>query len=463
MPEADLRPLFDPARVIFVGASETNLFSAGIARYLIDHGYADRLAMVRPGAGTVFGRPAFPTVAAAAAAGPFDLAIVAIPAPAVGEAVSELGRIGCRLAIVESAGFAESGPEGAARQAALKELVRSAGIRVLGPNCVGVVNTANGFASTEVQPESLAPGGVALIAQSGIFGSILLDAAPARGLRLSKAITMGNRLDLDEADFLQFLADDPETSVVAMYLEGVADGPRFLRAVGRCAARKPVLVLKGGRTEAGARAIGSHTASLAGRDAVFSGALRQAGGRRVESLEELLDAALACSLCPAPAGPRVGLVTTSGSQGILAADVLTSRGLQLAELDPGTLAALRAKVPPWVPLGNPLDFGPSGLFAEGVEALLADPNVDALLLLVTIPWGSIGPAVEAGMPMSALLGEPKMLRAAARRKPILVSHLGFPPFLSRMFAAFGDFLPIYPDSERAARALSYLAGFRKSS
>lgn len=462
MPEVDLRPLFDPRRVIFIGASENNLFSAGIARYLLAHGYAERLAMVKPSAGPIFGRPTFATVAAAASAGPFDLAIIAIPAPAVGEALIELGRIGCPLAIVESAGFAETGPAGAALQARLKEAARAGGVRVVGPNCVGVVNTANGFATTEVQEESLPPGGVALIAQSGVFGSILLDAAPARGLRLSKAVTMGNRLDLDEADFLEFFADDPETRVVAMYLEGVADGPRFLDAMERCAARKPVLVLKGGRTDAGARAIGSHTASLAGSDAVFAGALRQAGGLRVESLEELVDAALAFSLCPLPAGSRVGLVTTSGSQGILATDVLVKNGLRLAELDPAMLASLKAKAPPWMPLGNPLDVGPSGLFVEGVEALLADPNVDALLLHVAIPWGAIRPAVEAGMPMAALLGDLDRLRLAAKRKPILLSHLGYPPFVARLFAAVGDFLPFYPDSERAARALAQLGRVRKS-
>ncbi len=453
---ADLGPLFDPRRVLLVGASDTTLFSTGIGRYLLAHGYGDRLTMVNPKNKTVYGRPAHPSITAAAGEGPFDLAIVVIPAPAVPGAIEELAAIDCRLAIVESAGFAEIGQAGAALQERLKETAARCGVRVLGPNCVGVVNTGNGFSSTEVQAESLAPGGVALVAQSGVFGSILLDTAPLIGLRFSKAITLGNRVDLDEADFLNYLAADPATRVVAMYLEGVADGPRFLDAVKKCAARKPVLVLKSGRTAAGAKAVGSHTASLAGRDEVFAGALRQAGGVRVATLEQLTDAARACDLCPVPRGDRVAMVTTSGSQGILAADILHDAGLPLAKLSRETLDYLRSLTPAWVSIGNPLDLGPSGVYAQGVAALLEDPNVDALIVIVAIPWGAIKPAFAQGAPISFLLGDLDELRRASRHKPVLVAHLGHPDFTDAVAKEIRDFLPLYPNSERAARALADL-------
>jgi len=457
---APLSQLFNPRRLLLIGATETTLFSAGIARYLLNHGFADRLTMVNPKGREVFGRPTFPTIRDAAGAGPFDLAIIAIPAPAVPETIAELGAIGCRLLILESAGFAETGPEGVALQEELVRTARRHGIRVLGPNCLGVMDTATGFASTEVQPESLAPGGVALVAQSGVFGSILLDCAPAMGIRYSKLITMGNRVDLNEADFLEYLADDPATRVVAMYLEGVADGRRFLEAVRRCAARKPVLVLKSGRSEAGAAAMRSHTASLAGHDEVFTGALRQAGGLRMPDLDTLIEAARAFDLCPLPRGDRVAMVTTSGSQSILAIDVISQRGLRLAELSAETVRDIREVAPPWVTVTNPLDLGPSGIYATAIPRLLADPHIDSLLILIAIPWGAIKPAVESGTSMSFLFGDLDAFRREAREKPVLLSHIGHPEFTALMKKEMGGIVSIYPNSERAALALSALHRYR---
>lgn len=461
MSEPFLQALFDPRRIILIGASDRALFSAGIARYLLTHGFADKLTMVNAKGKRVFDRPTFATVAEASAEGPFDLAIIAIPAAEVPAAVDSLADIGCRLAIVESAGFAEAGPEGAALQHRLLETARKHGVRLLGPNCIGVIDTHTGFAATEVQDECMKPGAVALVAQSGVFGSILLDWAPSDNLRLSKAITMGNRVDLNEADFLRYLADDEHTRAVAMYLEGVADGRAFFDAVASCSRRKPVIVLKGGRTAAGARAIRSHTASLAGADLVFDGALRQAGGIRADSLEHLIDLARAFAACPTPPGDRVAMITTSGSQGILATDAITEAGLPLAELSPWTIERIKKIAPDWMTIGNPLDVGPSGLFAEGIQALLADDNVDALLIHIAIPWGAMSQMLQAGMPMESLVGDLDTLREAAARKPVLVSHVGFSEFRRLVQEAFGDFLTIYPTAERAAAVLAALINFRK--
>lgn len=458
--DTPLSRLFNPRRLLLVGATETTLFSAGIARYLLNHGFAERLTMVNPKGRTVFGRPTFPTIRDAVVAGPFDLAIVAIPAPVVVPAIEELGAIGCRLVILESAGFAEIGPEGAALQQLVAAAARRFGVRVLGFNCLGVMDTSTGFASTEVQPESLAPGGVALIAQSGVFGSILLDCAAAMGIRYSKLITMGNRVDLNEADFLEYLADDPATRVVALYLEGVAEGRRFLEAVRRCAGKKPVLVLKSGRSEAGAQAIRSHTASLAGRDEVFAGALRQAGGLRMPDLDTLIETARAFDLCPLPRGDAVAMVTTSGSQAILATDAIFLRGLRLAELSEATVRRVREVAPPWVTVNNPLDLGPSGIYATAIPLLLADPRIDSLLILIAIPWGAIKPAVESGSSMSFLFGDLDGFRRAVQDKPVLISHIGHPDFTALMKKEMGDIVPVYPNSERAAIALSALHRYR---
>jgi len=463
MKHIDLSRLFDPRKLILVGASEQKLFSAGIARYLFEHGFAERVTLVNAKGNTVFGRATHTTIASAASEGPFDVAIVVVPAPHVERSVEQLAAIGVKLAIVESAGFAETGAQGAARQASLKARADALGIRLLGPNCVGVVDTRSRFSSTEVQEESLGRGGVALIAQSGVFGSILLDWAPYNGLRLSKAITLGNRIDLDEADFLYFLADDPDTRVVALYLEGVGDGPKFMDAVRHCAARKPVVVLKGGVTDAGARAVGSHTASLAGSDAVFAGALAQAGGIRAKSLEHLTDLAAAFDRCPLPKGPNVAMVTTSGSQGILATDTIVAGGLRLATLAPETVAKVKAVAPAWMTVGNPLDVGPSGVYNVALDALLDDPRVDALLVLIAIPWGAVAPFVESGAGMEEMIfNDLAKVRAKAKEMPILVAHIGHPRFVKMTEEAVGDFLPVYPNAERAAAALAAMTTFRKA-
>lgn len=462
MKQSSLTKLFDPEKVILVGASERKLFSAGIARYLLAHGFGERLTMVNRRGGQVFGHAAYADITTAATDGPFDLAILAIPAPAVPATIDELGKIGCRLAVVEAAGFAETGEQGAALQRELLQKARQHGVRVLGPNCIGVIDTRTRFATTEVVEETLQPGGVGLIAQSGVFGAILLDWAPSHGLRLSKAITLGNRVDLDEADFLRLLADDDSTRVAALYMEGVADGRKFLSAVEFCSKKKPVVVLKGGRTESGAKAVGSHTASLAGSDAVFAGALKQAGGIRAHSLQHLIDVVRAFDACPLPSGPRVAMITTSGSQGILATDTIVEAGLELAELSAQTIAALKKLAPPWMTLGNPLDLGPSGIYHEGIKALLADPGVDALLLHIAIPWGAMNQMIQAGTTAELLLGDLAELRQAARRMPILVSHVGYPRFMELVKDAVGDFLPIYPTAERAAAALATITQFKKA-
>lgn len=462
MKHIDLTRLFDPQKLILVGASDQKLFSAGIARYLFAHGFAERTTLVNAKGNTVFGRAAHAAIAGAASEGPFDLAIVVVPAQHVERAVEELAAIGVKLAIVESAGFAETGPEGVVRQTSLKTKAASLGVRLLGPNCVGVVDTRSRFSSTEVQQESLKQGGVALIAQSGVFGSILLDWAPFNGLHLSKSITLGNRIDLDEADFLNWLADDPDTRVVALYLEGVCDGPKFMDAVRRCAAKKPVVVLKGGVTGAGAKAVGSHTASLAGSDAVFAGALAQAGGIRAQSLEHLTDIAAAFDRCPVPRGPNVAMVTTSGSQGILATDTIVAGGLRLAELASETIAKVKTLAPPWMTVGNPLDVGPSGLYNVALDALLDDPHVDALLLLIAIPWGAFAPILADGHTLEILFNDLDKLRAKAKQMPILVAHFGHPQFVKLTKETVGDFLPVYPNAERAAAALTAMATFRKA-
>ncbi|HEY5471768.1 MAG TPA: CoA-binding protein, partial [Candidatus Limnocylindrales bacterium] len=251
---------FEPRGVVLVGARSSPGFGYGIPLVLKSHGWEGRTFLVNPRGGELHGMRLYQSLADVP--GPVDLAVIIVPAPSVPAVLDEAGAKGIRHAVIESAGFAEIGGDGRVLQEAALEAARRNGIRVVGPNCVGVVNTANKFSTIEVIEEAMVPGRTAVIAQSGVFGTVLLDMLHEHDLTISKAVTLGNRMDLDECDFLDYFRDDPGTSVVMMYLEGAADGRRLRESLQALAPSKPVLVLKSGRTASGKAATASHTANL---------------------------------------------------------------------------------------------------------------------------------------------------------------------------------------------------------
>jgi acyl-CoA synthetase (NDP forming) len=314
-----------------------------------------------------------------------DLAIVIVPAAAVPQVLEECAQKRVKVVNLQSAGFAEVGAAGAKAQEEIGRLARESGLRILGPNCVGVVNVPGRFATCEVDLDAIRPGGISVVAQSGVFGNVLMDWAPSQDIALGKLATIGNRADLDESDMLEYLRVDPDTKVIVMYLEGVKDGRRFAEAARRASLEKPVLVYKSGETEAGKRATLSHTGSLSGADAIFDGVCRQSGIIRGRDLVELFDMARAFEACPLPKGRRVLVVTGSGSQGAMAADRLVQSGMELAEMTAESVAELRERAPGWMNVGNPLDIGPSGLFALGMKLAMTDSNVDAVIAVPIAP------------------------------------------------------------------------------
>ena len=241
-------------------------------------------------------------------------------------------------------------------------------MRLLGPNCVGIVNTENQLATIEVLDASLDPGPVAIIAQSGVFGNILLDYLPEVGLKISKVATMGNKIDLDEVDFLEYFADDPQTRVILIYQEGTRDGRRLLQALRQACRKKPVVILKSGRTPLGKMATLSHTASLSGEDGLYDAAFSQAGAIRAASLADMIEITKVLTTQPPMPGKRVGVLTTSGSLGAMTADALFEEGLQLASWSRSTFEKVRQAAPDWVNVKNPMDIGPSGIFPTALEA-----------------------------------------------------------------------------------------------
>jgi acyl-CoA synthetase (NDP forming) len=335
-------------------------------------------------------------------------------------------------------------------------------MRVIGPNCVGVVNTANKFASVELIDESLPPGPVAVIAQSGVFGNILLDHIHQYGLYVSKAVTLGNRIDVDESDMLDYFDRDPMTRLIMLYLEGTADGPRFKETLSRVARNKPVLILKSGRTGEGKQATASHTGSMSGQDNIYNAVFAQTGAIRAESLSHLMDLARVFATQPLPKGNRLGIITTSGSLGALATDIAVSSGLAMPPLSSITAGRAREIAPDWMNVKNPLDLGPSGYFSQLLPLILADPLIDMVLAIMVIPYAVIRNFKSMGLQVKDWFGDVRSIRGQFPEKPMLIVVVGHPEFIEEMADASGPSIPVFDSPERAAQALAALWHYSKA-
>lgn len=448
----DLEPFFAPRGVVIVGARRSPGFGFILPMALRRQGWGDRLYLVNPAGGELHGMPLYERVADVP--GDPDLAVVIVPAPAVPRALEEIGERGIRHVIVESAGFAETGGEGAELQQQALEAASRWGIRVIGPNCVGVINTANRLSTVEVVEEAFTPGPVAMIAQSGVFGNILLDSLHRKGLFISKAVTLGNRMDVNECEVLDYLHRDPETALIMMYLEGAADGRLLRETLDRVTRDKPVLVLKSGRTGAGRLATASHTGSLSGEDELYGALFRQTGAVRASTLDELVDMARVFSTQPLPEGNRLGIVTSSGSLGALATDAAVESGLLLPEPSSATVERVRAVAPRWMNVRNPLDVGPSGAFIPAITALLEEPRVDMVLSIAVMPFAVFREFKERGVSVRDFLGIAEGLRERASAKPLVLCSIGDEGFVRELDEAVGPDIPVLGSPESAARALA---------
>jgi acetyltransferase len=343
---------------------------------------------VNPGASEICGLRAFKSVDDLPEN--VDLAVIFIPATAVPEAMEACGKKGISRIMIQSAGFAETGPQGLALQEACLRVAEKHGMRIWGPNCMGVVNGSTGLVASFMRPDiwrgHLKPGNVSLIVQSGMLSAGFLVQVLKQGFfGLSKACSIGNRCDVNESDLLEYFAEDPQTEVIAMYLESIIDVSRFRNAVS--CLRKPVVLLKGGVSEEGAQAARSHTGSLAGDGRLTEGFLRQVRIHRATDFFEMVDMARGLSLWQGrERGTRIGIVTFSGASGIVAADHFAALGMSLALLSPDTLRALQTVFPNWMSPQNPVDVWPAieqvgqKAFEVSIKAILADPQVDALYL-----------------------------------------------------------------------------------
>jgi acyl-CoA synthetase (NDP forming) len=346
-----LTPLFRPGRIAVIGASANpEKMGFQIFRNILDAGFPGEVVPVNPKGEVILGLPSVRSASEIPEG--TDLAVVIIPAKLVPATMLQLGERKVRSAIVITGGFAESGEEGAALQQELVQNASRCGIRVIGPNCQGVNYPYHGVCAS--WPLITRRGEIAIVSQSGTVGAALIDWASEDRIGFSAFVSMGNRSDVDEADLIDYFADDPNVKVVALYIEGVKDAGKFLSAVGKC--RKPIVIFKAGRTEQGRKAAESHTRSLAGKDEIYDAVFRQFGVHRASTLEELYDFSKALAYLPPPAGPNMLIVTSSGGSAIIATDVAEEEGFRVSSLPPELAARLREILPAHCIVGNPLDL-----------------------------------------------------------------------------------------------------------
>jgi len=437
---ASLQSLFHPRRIAVIGASANpEKLSFQIFRNIREGGFPGEVIPVNPKGETILGTSSVKS--ANDLPDGVDLAVVIIPAKLVPDTILQLGERKVRTAIVISGGFAESGEEGAALQAELARNAARCGIRVVGPNCQGVNYPYHNLCAS--WPLITRRGEIAIASQSGTVGAALIDWASEDRVGFSAFVSMGNRADVDEADLIEFFADDANTKVIALYIEGVKDPAKFLSAVRKC--RKPIVILKPGRTERGRKAAESHTRSLAGNDAIYDAVFRQFGIHRASTLEELYDFAKALAYLPAPAGPRMLIVTSSGGSAVIATDVADEEGFSVTPLPHDLADQLRQFLPSHFIVGNPLD-------------LTGDANAEWYRRVMTAAEGHYDVVM-------AIFGDP-IPGASTIIRPDrceLVAYLGGADVERAERVLLGEKkIAVFPTPERAVRALACHARFDRS-
>jgi acetyl coenzyme A synthetase (ADP forming)-like protein len=451
-----LHAILRPQSIAVIGASRhPNTIGYQVLDNLIRYGFTGPIYPVNPNAAVIHSMRAYPSVTAIPDA--VELAILVVPKERVLDAAEECGRKGVKGLVVITAGFAEVGGEGEVREKALVEVVRRHGMRMVGPNCMGVLNGHPDFSMNATFAPTMPPyGPVGFISQSGAMGLSILDYAEELGIGIHQFVSVGNKADVSGNDLLEDWADDPEIRVILMYLESFGDARRFFRLARRVTRRKPIFVVKAGRTAAGARAASSHTAALAGADLAADALMEQCGVIRAQTVEELFDYAMAFPRLPLPRGDRVAIVSNAGGPGIVLADACESLGLRVCELAPATQAAIRALLPEEAAVRNPVDLIASATaetFRGVLGLVLQDPNVDAVIVSVAPPplKGREGDVAEG------------IVAAAASRReiPVLAVLLGRQGVAAGMRNLLRAGTPGYIFPESAARALAAMNRYRK--
>jgi acetate---CoA ligase (ADP-forming) len=433
-----LKTFFAPQSVVVIGASRNpQKLGYGVSRNLIGSGYRGDIFLVNPGGGELFGYPLISSVAELPEG--IDLGLVVVPPEAVAETLSACSHKKINSFIILTGGFSEAGAEGEALEAEIKSLIKDLGLRVIGPNCIGILDTHLPMDTTFIQPPMPEPGGIAFITHSGALGAAMIDWSRGEGFGFSRVISLGNQIDLTESDVLLPTAAMPETSVVTMYIEGIGDGEAFLRSAAEAGKLKPLIAMKVGRSEAGKRAAASHTGALAGSDSAYEAAFRRAGVLRAETTEQMFSWARLLSAAKLPAGNRVAILTNAGGPGVAAADAAVGNSLVVAELSPETRNQLAERLPPAASVANPVDMLASAspqVYAECLRILVDAPEVDLVMVICPPPpmfdaaevVRQMVPVIQsAGKPVAvSLMGSRLVADASKILRENLIAEFRFP-------------------------------------
>jgi acetyltransferase len=444
-----LEALLTPGSVAVIGASRSpGKVGHELLANLVNSGFPGAIIPVNPAAESVLGRRCYPDLASSGQA--VDLALIAVPAPLVKAGVDAAVNAGARGVVVITAGFREVGSEGAALEKEIAGMCRSRGVRLLGPNCLGLINTHHRLNASFAKQMPVS-GGISFFSQSGALCTAILDWAAGRHLGLAKLVSIGNKADVNETDLLDAFAADDQTRVIVGYLESIVSGDAFMKSAEAAAMRKPVIVLKSGVTQAGVKAASSHTGSLAGADIAHWAAFKRSGIIRAETFEAIFDYATAFAMQPLPKGNRVAIITNAGGPGIMAADAAEQAGMKVASLAGSTATALREKLPSAASVGNPIDVlgdADPQRYVMALNAAQDDKEIDAIIVILT-PQAMTQPAETA-----------RAIAACARgEKPILASFMGGEDVMPGRDELVAASLPDYTSPERAVSALKAMCDY----
>ncbi|MCB2182786.1 MAG: acetate--CoA ligase family protein [Desulfobulbaceae bacterium] len=438
-----LETLFSPKSVAVIGASSSpSKVGHVILSNLIKGGFQGPIVPVNPSVDEILGARCYSSIKEYG--DQVELSVIVRPRQYAEEAVRDSLAAGCRTIILISSGFKEAGEEGFAIEEKITSLCKSRGVRLLGPNCLGVINT-EGKINASFAGDMPYKGGISIISQSGAICAAMLDQAATHHLGLAKMVSMGNKADISEVDLLRFLARDKQTKVVAGYLEDIKSGDDFVKAAEEASTSKPVIILKAGTTAAGLKAAASHTGVLAGTDTAYGAAFMRSGVIRADTFQDLFDYASAFSLQPLPKGKKVLIITNAGGPGTLVADAVEKAGLEVAVLDRNISSALREKLPEVASTGNPIDVlgdADPERYAEAIRAAQNDDSVDSVIVILT-PQAMTRPAETALAIAAQINGE----------KPVFASFMGGEGVMPGRAELSEAGLPDYDSPERAVAAI----------
>jgi acetyltransferase len=442
---------FNPKSVAIVGASrQKGKVGYEILSNMIEAGYKGKIYPVNPNADTIEGLKCFPDLKSIGQIP--DLVIIVVPANVVGVVMQQCATVGVKSVIVITAGFREVGTEGRQLEDQVIQIAKQAGIRVIGPNCLGVIVPANKL-NASFGGDLPAPGAIGYLSQSGALLAAILDMANASSIGFSKLVSIGNKADVNELDIIKALATDADTKVIAGYLESITDGNDFVNQAERISHNKPILLMKSGGTEAGAKAASSHTGSMAGSEIAYECMFERAGVVRCGSIKEQFDFAQAFANQPLPAGPRVAVITNAGGPGIMAADAIERQGLSFAKLTDETISELSSRLPAAANLHNPIDVLGDALadrYEFALNVVLDDASVDTVLVLLT-PQAMTESAATAQAVVKIAHQKPK--------KPILACFLGATKIAEAIRILREGKIPQYDSPESAVATIKVMADY----